>query len=100
VSERLRVREIDDAGDGGWFYPAGQFQWLLIAETGPAAERLRVREIEDDEGRRLVRIVRRGSGSVMTWRPAQTVLLSAQGMAGERDREGRVHQRAWHERPQ
>ena len=34
------------------------------------AERLRVREIDDDEGRRLVRIVRRGSGSVVTWRRA------------------------------
>jgi transposase len=40
----------------------------------------RVREIGDDEGRRLLRIVRRGSGSVMTWRWAQTVLLSAQRM--------------------
>jgi transposase len=44
------------------------------------AERLRVREIDDDEGRRLVRIIRRGSGSVVTWRRAQMVLLSAQGM--------------------
>ncbi|MGO9160723.1 MAG: IS630 family transposase [Streptosporangiaceae bacterium] len=43
-------------------------------------ERLRVREIDDDEGRRLVRIVRRGTGSVVTWRRAQMVLLSAQGM--------------------
>ena len=41
---------------------------------------LRVREIDDDEGRRLVRVVRRGSGSVVTWRRAQMVLLSAQGM--------------------
>jgi hypothetical protein len=39
-----------------------------------------VREIDDDEGRRLVRIIRRGSGSVVTWRRAQMVLLSAQGM--------------------
>jgi transposase len=39
-----------------------------------------VREIDDDEGRRLVRIVRRGSGSVVTWRRAQMVLLSAQHM--------------------
>ena len=31
-------------------------------------------------GRRLVRIVRRDSGSVMTWRRAQMVLLSAQGL--------------------
>ena len=53
---------------------------MLIVETGPVAERLRVREIDDDEGRRLVRIVRRDSGSVVTWRRAQMVLLSAQGM--------------------
>jgi transposase len=53
---------------------------VLIAETGPVTERLRVREIDDDEGRRLVRIVRGGSGSVVTWRRAQMVLLSAQGM--------------------
>jgi hypothetical protein len=52
----------------------------LIPETGPVTERLRVREIDDDEGRRLVRIIRRGSGSVVTWRRAQMVLLSAQGM--------------------
>jgi transposase len=43
-------------------------------------DRLRVREIDDDEGRRLVRIVRRGGGSVVTWRRAQMVLLSAQHM--------------------
>jgi transposase len=52
----------------------------LIRETGRVTERLRVREIDDDEGRRLVRIVRRGTGSVVTWRRAQMVLLSAQGM--------------------
>jgi len=38
---------------------------VLILDTGPVAERLRVREIDDDEGRRLVRIVRGGSGSVV-----------------------------------
>jgi hypothetical protein len=54
--------------------------WVLILQTGPVAERVRVREIDDDEGRRLVRIVRRDSGSVVTWRRAQMVLLSAQGM--------------------
>src|SRR5690348_8833313 len=52
----------------------------LILHTGPVSERLRVREIDDDEGRRLVGIIRRGSGSVVTWRRAQMVLLSAQGM--------------------
>src|SRR5215469_1131520 len=54
---------------------------MLILQTGPVAERVRVREIDDDEGRRLVRIVRRDSGSVVTWRRAQMVLLSAQGMS-------------------
>ncbi|MFE5828388.1 IS630 family transposase [Streptomyces erythrochromogenes] len=44
------------------------------------AERVRVREIDDDEGRRLLRVVRRGTGSVVTWRRAQMVLLSAQRM--------------------
>ncbi|MBA3489176.1 MAG: IS630 family transposase [Longispora sp.] len=44
------------------------------------AERVRVREIDDDEGKRLLRIIRRGTGSVVTWRRAQMVLLSAQGM--------------------
>jgi transposase len=44
------------------------------------AERVRVREITNDEGNRLLRIVRRGSGSVVTWRRAQMVLWSAQGM--------------------
>ncbi|MEU4088473.1 IS630 family transposase [Streptomyces aureus] len=44
------------------------------------AERVRVGEIDDDEGRRLLRIVRRGTGSVVTWRRAQMVLLSAQRM--------------------
>jgi len=41
------------------------------------ADRVRVRQIDHDEGRRLVRIVRRDSGSVVTWRRAQMVLLSA-----------------------
>ena len=53
---------------------------MPVLQTGLVTERLRVREIDDDEGRRLVRIVRRGSGSVVTWRRAQMVLLSAQGM--------------------
>ncbi|MEU6076054.1 hypothetical protein [Micromonospora sp. NPDC047074] len=44
------------------------------------AERVRVREIGDDEGRRLLRIVRRGAGSVVTWRQAQMVLLSTEGL--------------------
>ncbi len=39
-----------------------------------------MREIDDDEGRRLMRIIRRGSGAVVTWRRAQMVLLPAQGM--------------------
>src|SRR5437763_15909620 len=41
---------------------------------------VQVRSISDEEGSRLLRIVRRSSGSVGTWRRAQMVLLSAQGM--------------------
>ena len=41
---------------------------------------MRVREIDDDEGGRLVRIVSRGSGSGVAWRRAQMVLVSARGM--------------------
>jgi len=44
------------------------------------AERVKVREIANEEGNRLLGIVRRSSGSVVTWRRAQMVLLSAQGM--------------------
>jgi transposase len=60
--------------------PGGGSGGRGIVQTGPVTERLRIREIDDDEGRRLVRIIRRGSGSVVTWRRAQMVLLSAQGM--------------------
>jgi transposase len=45
------------------------------------AERVRVREITDEEGQRLLPILRRSTGSVVTWRRAQMVLLSAQGMS-------------------
>ena len=43
-------------------------------------ERVQVRELANDEGRRLLSIVRRGSGSVVRWRRAQIVLWSAQRM--------------------
>ena len=43
-------------------------------------EGLRVRDVTNEEGNRLLRVVRRSSGSVVTWRRAQMVLLSAQGM--------------------
>src|ERR671928_1717456 len=42
--------------------------------------RVQVRSITNDEGNKLLRIVRRSSGSVVTWRRAQMILLSAQGM--------------------
>ncbi len=42
--------------------------------------RMQVRQISDDEGNKLLRIVRRSSESVVTWRRAQTVPLSAQGI--------------------
>jgi hypothetical protein len=43
----------------------------LIPETGPVTERLRVREIDDDEGQRLVRIIRRGSEALWVHQAAQ-----------------------------
>ena len=44
------------------------------------AARVELREISNEEGNRLLRIVRRSSGSVVTWRRAQIVLLAAQRM--------------------
>lgn len=52
----------------------------VVGQAVRVAERVCVREIDDDEGRRLVRILRRGTGSVVTWRRAHMILLSAQGM--------------------
>jgi transposase len=75
VSPRARSRPPAQLGRG----PALACR-VAIPETEPVTERLQVHEIDDDEGRRLVRIIRRGSGSVVTWRRAQMVLLSAQGM--------------------
>jgi hypothetical protein len=54
--------------------------WALIAETGPVGERLRVREIDDDEGQWLVRIIRRGGGSVVN--AALAPRLAAFALAG------------------
>jgi transposase len=48
------------------------------------AARVTLREITNEEGNRLLRIVRRTSGSVVTWRRAQIVLLSAQAMTPTR----------------
>ena len=44
------------------------------------AERVQVRGLSNDEGRRLLSIIRRGSGSVVRWRRSQIVLWSAQRM--------------------
>jgi len=51
-----------------------------VALAGMAG-RVRVREISEDEGNRLKRIVCRGSGSVVAWRRAQMVLWPAQGIS-------------------
>ena len=59
----------------------GFVRWLTGVTLAGMAGPVRVREISDDEGNRLKRIVRRGSGSVVTWRRAQMVLWSAQGMS-------------------
>ncbi len=44
------------------------------------AERVAVRDISNEEGNKLLSIIRRGSGSVVRWRRAQIVLWSAQHM--------------------
>jgi transposase len=44
------------------------------------AERVRIRDLTNAEGNKLLGIVRRGSGSVVRWRRAQIVLWSAQAM--------------------
>ena len=51
-----------------------------VAQTSGMAERVYVRDLSNDEGRKLLSIVRRGSGSVVRWRRAQIVLWSAQRM--------------------
>lgn len=51
-----------------------------LGDARVVADPVRVREIDDDEGRRLLRIIRRGTGSVVSWRRARMVLLSAQGV--------------------
>src|SRR3954466_1469218 len=56
-------------------------------EGADLAARVQLREITNDEGNRLLRIVRRTSGSVVTGGRAQIVLLSAQGMTPPRNSE-------------
>jgi transposase len=48
------------------------------------AARVELREISNEEGNRLLGMIRRSSGSVVTWRRAQIVLLAAQGMPAPR----------------
>jgi transposase len=45
------------------------------------ADRVFVRDVAPEEGRKLLAIIRRGSGSVVRWRRAQIVLWSAQRMS-------------------
>jgi hypothetical protein len=52
----------------------------------------RVQVRTNDEGNKLLRVVRRGSGSMVTWRRAQMVLPSAQATDVAGDRHGHVHE--------
>ena len=52
--------------------------WGVVCFDRGMSEKLFVRDLVGDEGNRLLRIVRRDSGSVVTWRRAQIVLWSAQ----------------------
>ncbi|WP_243710102.1 hypothetical protein [Micromonospora sp. KC213] len=69
------------------------------ASCADVAECVRVREIDDDEGRRLLRIIRRDSASVVTWHRAQMVLLSAQSMPVAKTAVGRTRRQAQRPRP-
>jgi hypothetical protein len=53
---------------------------IEVTEAGQVAERVRVRDLTNDQGNRRRRILRPSSGSVVTWRRVQMVLLSAQAM--------------------
>jgi hypothetical protein len=65
---------------------------IAVVEEAGVAERVRVRDITNDEGNRLLRIVPRSSGSVVTWRRAQMVLLSAAGHGRAGPCQGDLHQ--------
>jgi hypothetical protein len=54
----------------GYVCPAGLSLRLLIPETGPVTERLRVRDIDDDEGRQLVLCVPKIPSTALTSRLA------------------------------
>ena len=45
---------------------------------------MELRDVTDEEGNRLLRMIRRSSGSIVTWRRAQMVLLAAQRMPAAR----------------
>src|SRR5918912_4251393 len=71
-----------NVGPGGLSWGAGVSRRLILSSRRRCemVHRVQVRSINNDEGNKLLRIVRRSSGSVVTWRRAQMVLLSAQGM--------------------
>jgi hypothetical protein len=60
--------------------PSIKHHHYQLQQGDGVAERVGVRELTNEEGNRLLRILRRSSGSVVTWRRAQMILLSAQGM--------------------
>jgi transposase len=74
------VTRRSGSADLGWEAFTLVLSVPVFPQEHEMAERVRVREISNDEGNRLLRMVRRDSGSVVTWRRAQMVLLSAQGM--------------------
>ena len=63
--------------------PLGPRGRAYLSGTSPTrrcqAERVRVGELSNDEGNRLLLILRRGKGSVVAWRRAQMVAV-CQGM--------------------
>ena len=62
-----------------------------IGAEGAMADRVQARTISNEEGNRLLRIVRRGTGSVVTWRRAQA--MDVPNRSG--DSGGRLGASAW-----
>ena len=58
---------------GGYQIAAIALLWMAVRQTGQVTERLRVREIGDDEGQPAGADHAPGTGSVVTWRRAQMV---------------------------
>jgi hypothetical protein len=80
TEDRLVPRPQRLAGVGAWFREhQGRFCSRTRAGGVMVSQPIELRPISNEEGNRLLRMVRRGAGNVVTWRRAQIVLWAAQG---------------------